>query len=252
LYRGSPVKHVLHSLQQTDERRIETGYEYISGIYADGMPYNGAITRINFRKRRWEFAAVSTPDKPKTVLQFVKAHHKNTGIQPQLAWNGGYILNPELVGKLGLPEAYIGSPLGMLISEGNMISPPLYNKPAILFHKNGNVTIRKVNCMEGLTVIWNNQRWRLDGSARNPENQPGDISYYDLLYPGEEIEGNGRVFVRLAGNRVKEILSFSQEHEIDLIVLNSHKIDFKDPSQGWGTISYKVGILSRCPVMLVK
>jgi universal stress protein A len=54
------------------------------------------------------------------------------------------------------------------------------------------------------------------------------------------------------GNRVQEILSFSHEHEIDLIVLNSHKIDFDDPSQGWGTISYKVGILSQCPVMLVK
>ena len=54
------------------------------------------------------------------------------------------------------------------------------------------------------------------------------------------------------GSRVQEILSFSQAHEIDLIVLNSHKIDFEDPSHGWGTISYKVGILSQCPVMLVK
>ena len=54
------------------------------------------------------------------------------------------------------------------------------------------------------------------------------------------------------GNRSREILTFSQNHEIDLIVLNSHKIDPEDPSQGWGTISYKVGIMSQCPVMLVK
>ena len=54
------------------------------------------------------------------------------------------------------------------------------------------------------------------------------------------------------GSRTAEILRFSQERQIDLIVLNSHKIDPEDPSQGWGTISYKVGILSQCPVMLVK
>jgi len=54
------------------------------------------------------------------------------------------------------------------------------------------------------------------------------------------------------GNRAQAILSFSKAHEIDLIVLNSHKINLEDPSQGWGTISYKVGIMSQCPVMLVK
>jgi universal stress protein A len=56
----------------------------------------------------------------------------------------------------------------------------------------------------------------------------------------------------LYGNRVSEIVRFAEEHQVDLIVLNSHKVDVKDPGKGWGTISYKVGILSQCPVMLVK
>ena len=39
---------------------------------------------------------------------------------------------------------------------------------------------------------------------------------------------------------------------VDLIVLASHKIDSSRPGQGWGTTSYKVGVLCRCPVLLVK
>lgn len=54
------------------------------------------------------------------------------------------------------------------------------------------------------------------------------------------------------GNRVQEILMFTEDHKIDLIVMNSHKVDMTNPAQGWGTISYKVGALSHCPILLVK
>ena len=56
----------------------------------------------------------------------------------------------------------------------------------------------------------------------------------------------------LYGNRTTEIVKFADENDVDLIVLNSHKIDLDNLGRGWGTISYKVGILSNCPVMLVK
>ncbi len=54
------------------------------------------------------------------------------------------------------------------------------------------------------------------------------------------------------GNRTTEILRFTEDQMIDLIIMNSHKINPEGPTQGWGTISYKVGILAHCPVMLVK
>lgn len=54
------------------------------------------------------------------------------------------------------------------------------------------------------------------------------------------------------GKRVREIIRFAGEKEIDLIVLSSHRVDVDNAVQGWGTISYKVGILSQCPVLLVK
>ena len=56
----------------------------------------------------------------------------------------------------------------------------------------------------------------------------------------------------LYGNRASEIVRFAHENEIDLIVLSSHRIDAAGGALGFGTISYKVGILAHCPVMMVK
>ncbi|MDA8124312.1 MAG: universal stress protein [Deltaproteobacteria bacterium] len=54
------------------------------------------------------------------------------------------------------------------------------------------------------------------------------------------------------GNRVQEILKFIKENRIDLVIMNSHKLDRRDPIQSWGTISYKVALFSDCPIMLAK
>jgi nucleotide-binding universal stress UspA family protein len=54
------------------------------------------------------------------------------------------------------------------------------------------------------------------------------------------------------GNRAPEIVRYAGEAGVDLIVLKSHRIDLENPAAGWGTVSYKVGILAQCPVLLVK
>jgi nucleotide-binding universal stress UspA family protein len=54
------------------------------------------------------------------------------------------------------------------------------------------------------------------------------------------------------GNRVQEILKFIKRNKIDLVIMNSHKVEMNDPMQSWGTISYKVALLSDCPIMLAK
>src|SRR5208337_1352457 len=56
----------------------------------------------------------------------------------------------------------------------------------------------------------------------------------------------------LYGRRVYEILNFAVAHGVDLIIMSSHKLDPENVSEGWGTISFKIGVLSHCPVMLVK
>ena len=54
------------------------------------------------------------------------------------------------------------------------------------------------------------------------------------------------------GGRVNEILRFAEAGRADLVVMSSHKLPLRRGGENWGTISYKVGILSRCPVLLVK
>ena len=54
------------------------------------------------------------------------------------------------------------------------------------------------------------------------------------------------------GKRVPEIIRFAHDHGIDLIILSSHRIENFDTGEGWATISYQVGILAPCPVMMVK
>lgn len=54
------------------------------------------------------------------------------------------------------------------------------------------------------------------------------------------------------GKRVFEILNFAANNGVDLIIMSSHKLDPEHATEGWGTISFKVGVLSHCPVLLVK
>jgi nucleotide-binding universal stress UspA family protein len=54
------------------------------------------------------------------------------------------------------------------------------------------------------------------------------------------------------GNRAAEVLRYVQQSGTDLIVLTSHRLDPQQGVAGLGTLSHKVGILSPCPVLLVK
>ena len=203
---GSPLKHVLNQLDKEEKKDGPLSFEFLSGTYSDGMPYTGALARLNYKREKWDFRALSSPGKPRTVSQFVSDFKIQSGIEAHIAWNGGYVLNPELIGKLGLPETYIGSPLGLLISEGIMSSPPLFNKPALLIYKDGSIDIQRVSCKEGLRLGWRGQKITFARSAYN-NNGKGNISaYFDLLCPGESIEAEGRTIIRISGNVVKEVL----------------------------------------------
>jgi universal stress protein A len=64
---------------------------------------------------------------------------------------------------------------------------------------------------------------------------------------------SGEVDVAIVyGRRAEEVLRFARENAIDLIVLASHPVDPSEPYSGVGTMSYKLGILAPCAVLLVK
>jgi nucleotide-binding universal stress UspA family protein len=54
------------------------------------------------------------------------------------------------------------------------------------------------------------------------------------------------------GKRAETIVRYAEEQGMDLLILSSHKVDREHPALGWGTISYRVAIVARCPVLLVK
>lgn len=54
------------------------------------------------------------------------------------------------------------------------------------------------------------------------------------------------------GNRPQEIVRHAEEKGVDLIVLTSPRPDPANPAASWGSLSFKVSVLSRCPVLLVK
>jgi len=217
VHNGSPLKHVLREMDSQESKEGAARYRFLSGLFSDGLPYNGAMATLNLKERPWDFAAVSSRGKPRTVSQFVQAFKRKTGHKARIAWNGGYILNPELVGKLGLPETYIGSPLGLLITEGYIASAPLFNKPALLIFEDGSMDIRRVNCKGGLRVSWGEWEMTFHSRDYNRAGNSTSRAYYDLLFSEEMMQGDGRTIIRLSGNEVKEIVSTRKVQRVPLV-----------------------------------
>lgn len=54
------------------------------------------------------------------------------------------------------------------------------------------------------------------------------------------------------GHRTEGIIRIARSRKTDLIVMSSHTVTPGRKGQDWGTISYKVAVLSPCPILLVK
>jgi nucleotide-binding universal stress UspA family protein len=56
----------------------------------------------------------------------------------------------------------------------------------------------------------------------------------------------------LYGPRGSDVVGYAAKTGSDLIVLTSPPIDPKNPTAGWGSLSYKISLFAPCPVLLVK
>jgi nucleotide-binding universal stress UspA family protein len=75
------------------------------------------------------------------------------------------------------------------------------------------------------------------------------------LFAMEEKLTNARVRARheiIYGKRAETIVRYAEDQETDLLILASHKVDREHPALGIGTLSYRIAIVARCPVLLVK
>ncbi len=206
---GTPVNQILRMINDDKSEISPIDNGFINGLYEDGNPYSGAYAKVRMHKNngKWIFRTISTMSRPMQVTEFVKNFEFTSGNSVNIAWNGGYILNNELVGKLGLPESYIGSPLGLLISEGILLCPPLFNKAAMLVGADSKVTIRKVNVRKGIIIRCKDTILKMSAEQYNLPSPPEGVPcYYDLLFPGNELVSKNRVIIRLAGNKIKEVI----------------------------------------------
>jgi len=218
---GTPIVKFLNSLKEelsgnAEIERVKS--EFVGGVYPDGLPWSGVSAEIDTNEFNWNFAAHFAKDEPKNVPTLIEEYKQETGFNKnvEFAWNGGYILNPELVGKLGLPETYIGSPLGLLIMDSIVKCPPLFNKPAFIIYKDGKIDIQKVNSKAGFKVSNSNESIEFSAKFYNKHSNT-NACFYDLTLSDEEINADGNVIVRIAGNTVKQIIKTKQGETVKII-----------------------------------
>jgi nucleotide-binding universal stress UspA family protein len=115
------------------------------------------------------------------------------------------------------------------------------------FANEGTAEVTLLHVVEIIPGIWPEEERefydRIEQAARDQLAQLGRSLEERHVPRREEV---------IFGDRAHEIVRYALERGVDLIVLSSHRIDLENPSAGWGTVSYKVGILSQCPVLLVK
>lgn len=215
---GSPIQKFLNDLKQseaTDQKEKEFNFRYVGGVYADGMPWSGVMAEINTQNANWKFNAHFAKKGPKNVPALLKEANKTNAL---IAWNGGYILNNELVGKLGLPETYIGSPLGLLILNGRVKCPPLFNKPAFIIYKDGKIDIKRVSSCGGFKVYTDTEQVLFEADSYNQviDSKP---SFFDIHHDEDHFISKGAVVIRIAGNTVKEIYHSAKGEKVDIIAV---------------------------------
>ena len=54
------------------------------------------------------------------------------------------------------------------------------------------------------------------------------------------------------GNRAREIVRYSSERHVDLVVMRSRRMDLQQPTDHFGSVSHQVSIFCQCPVLLLK
>lgn len=54
------------------------------------------------------------------------------------------------------------------------------------------------------------------------------------------------------GDRAGEIVGYAEEGEFDIVVMSSRRFDPEDRARNWATVSHKVAVMARTPILLVK
>ncbi len=204
---GTPIAQTLKNLTRAKSSANKSTevveYNLLTGLHSNGDPWSGAYAKCTMDKHH-TFKTVFAGEQGDTVLSIIEKLEEQSNESVSLAWNGGYILNHELVGKLGLPEDYIGSPLGLLLSNRKIKSLPLFNKPALLFGKEGTASIREAHLRDGFSICSKDVPPVVFTPDMRNSAKKGNPAYYDLFFGKKSIPATDRVVFRFAGDSIVE------------------------------------------------
>jgi Phosphodiester glycosidase len=141
--------------------------------------YRFGPLRANFLEvspKKWRMRVVDAHDWPaekRNLLTIAESHGA------AFATSGGFLLEAE---HEGVPTARLGDPLGLLVSDGEVLWPPTIRRTALLSDEDGKLDIWRVG-LAGMRL----EIGRATVAARkmNPERlQPGEIGLYTSALVG--------------------------------------------------------------------
>ncbi|MCD6498326.1 MAG: phosphodiester glycosidase family protein [Deltaproteobacteria bacterium] len=186
------------------------------GIHLDGYPYTGTVVRLDAAKmpETMRFRLLSSRHRDETVLDMARRFEGETGGRVAAAWNGGYVLNERILAKLGIGREYLGSPLGLVVEQGTIVSPPLFHRPAFTVDKTGHPHIERIALDFAGALRSNNPsappiRWKR--SRINPPDATDDaVAVYTLAWPHRRLPTDHRAILVLAGNTIMRVVTPDQ------------------------------------------
>ncbi|MFH1971641.1 MAG: phosphodiester glycosidase family protein, partial [Patescibacteria group bacterium] len=205
---GEDLRESINNFQKIDISQKGLVWGKFSGKHSDGLAWTGAYFKLA-GGGRFEIIE-SRKEGDEALPQLVKKIEKQEKKKVLLGFNGGFILNNELVGKLGLTEEYIGTPLGLAIHKGKILSLPLYNRPVLAFKKNGEVLIKRLSLPAG--KIWVEEYGKQsvvswDRRQINPtlEELVGKkVAVYNLMFD-QKVSLKNRVLVTICGRKIAAV-----------------------------------------------
>jgi len=205
---GENLKESIKNSQKTSTSQKGLVWGKFAGKHLDGLPWTGVYFKLT---GGGSFEIIESREEGDEALpQLVKKIEKQKKKKALLGFNGGFILNNELVGKLGLTEEYIGTPLGLAIHQGKILSLPLYNRPVLAFKKSGEVLIKRLSLPAG--KIWVEEYGKQSVvSWRKQQINPAleelvkeKVVVYNLLFD-QKAPLKNRVLVTICGKKIVAI-----------------------------------------------
>jgi hypothetical protein len=201
---GADLSEVVFRASHPGKTQV-AGLQLVAGKHPDGVAWTGCAYRCDLGNKHEILVVKARGGKEKMGSMAARASRGRGGKKVVAAVNGGYILNNELVGKIGLREELVGTPLGLVMQGGEIHSLPLFYRPALVTDDRGGVRIDRVGLPGGRLRGVGSKRWLVwTAEMINPEETEGPLVVYTPHYEGK-VRFSGRVLVTVCAQKVAAV-----------------------------------------------